>query len=306
MSTGAGGVILLFLCAPIRHTVQRALAMVQILIASVDGVIMVSLLFVGDMTGEVPASIFQFDDGLEVIRARDPDEATQWLATRACPMPELVVVAESRGGQFSHAALAALRRQAPLVRVWRLLGSWCEGEARSGRPPAATVSTYWHLWRARLGREIETVRRGRLPSWALPLTATGDERILAQSDESIGLNRGGTIAICASSAPAAAALDDLCRAVGYQTLLISDDGRFHIAGVSAVLWDTTDRRLNDAAYVEELVGRATGAPVLAIVGFPRADDVELACRSGIAAVISKPFLAGDLLWHLDRIASKAG
>lgn len=267
---------------------------------------MVSLLLVGDLTGEVPASDFQFDDGLEVIRARDPDEAARLLAGSACPTPQLVVLAESRCGQYSHAAIDALRKRAPLVRVWRLLGSWCEGEARSGRPPAATVSTYWHQYRARLAREIETVRCGHRPGWALPLTATSDERILAQSDDGFGRNRSGTIAICTASATASAALDDLCRAVGYQTVMIADDGRFRIAGAAAVLWDTTTRRLHDAAYVEELTGRATGAPLLAIVGFPRADDVEQARRLGIAGVISKPFLAGDLLWHLDRVASKHG
>ncbi|MCH8924376.1 MAG: response regulator [Planctomycetes bacterium] len=151
--------------------------------------------------------------------------------------------------------------------------------------------------------ELELAQRGGNPTWALPLTATPDERLLATTGGDFARRRPGTIAICAASAQAAAALGDLCRAAGYKTVVAAEDGQFRIARAAAVLWDTTVGRMADAACVGELRSRAGGAAVLAIVGFPRFDDVELARRAGIAAVISKPFLAGDLLWHLDRVAT---
>jgi hypothetical protein len=261
---------------------------------------MVSLLLIGDWDDEVSTSVPRFDAALEVTSARDLEDATRLLADGACAPPELVVLAEPRGGQFSHRSLAALRKQAPLVRVWRMLGSWCEGESRSGRPPAACLATYWHQWEARFGGQLEVVRRGGRPDWALPLTATTDERILAATGGSFERSRSGTIAICASSATAAESLAELCRAAGYDTLVVADDGRFRAAGVSAVVWDTTVERIIDADCVAELRGRAGGAPLVAIVGFPRTQDVEAANRAGIAAVVSKPLLAGDLFWHLDR------
>jgi AmiR/NasT family two-component response regulator len=44
--------------------------------------------------------------------------------------------------------------------------------------------------------------------------------------------------------------------------------------------------------------------VVAVVGFPRREDVEAARQAGVRAVVSKPFLAGDLLWQLDRAADE--
>ncbi len=157
---------------------------------------MVSLLLIGDLDDELPTSVPPFDGPLEVTRARDPEDARRLIADGACAPPELVVLAEPRGGQFNHSSLAALRKQAPLVRVWRMLGSWCEGESRSGHPPAACLATYWHQWEARFDSQLEIERRGGNPGWTLPLTATAEERILAATDSSFEPIRTGTIAIC--------------------------------------------------------------------------------------------------------------
>ena len=48
--------------------------------------------------------------------------------------PELIVMAQSRPGVFSAQWIERLRRSAPLAGVVALLGTWCEGETRSGRP----------------------------------------------------------------------------------------------------------------------------------------------------------------------------
>jgi CheY-like chemotaxis protein len=261
---------------------------------------MLSLLLIGDTHAELPQALLESDASLNVARAENLDEAARMLGDAATTPVELVVLADARGGQFGDAALAALRKLAPLARVWRVMGSWCEGEARSGRPPAGCLTTYWHQWPARFGRELETLARGSRPGWALPMTATADERILADAEAQTSGRRAGTIVVIASRAQTAAALADVCRPAGYDTLLGAEDGRFRVVGAKAVLWDTTVERIVDPASVAELRRRAPDAPVLAIVGFPRADDVEQARRAGIEAVISKPYLAGDLLWHVER------
>jgi len=261
---------------------------------------MVSLLLIGQWDEDLPASAPQSGGLVEVTRAGDLDDARRLLADGTCAAPELVVWAESRRGQFSHAALAALRKIVPLVRVWRLLGSWCEGESRSGRPPLACLRSYWHQWEARFGGQLEIERSGANPPWALPLTATPDEQILAVTDQTFSRRRAGTITVCAASATAAGSLGELCRAAGYETLIVADEGRFRASGAAAVVWDATVEQMTDPECVAKLRGSAGGAPLVAIVGFPRPDDVESALRCGIAAVVSKPLLAGDLFWHLDR------
>ena len=67
-------------------------------------------------------------------RRRILNAAARMLARGGDP-PELIVLVQSRPGEFSAAEIDDLRRLAPLARVRRLLGTWCEGEAR--RRPAA-------------------------------------------------------------------------------------------------------------------------------------------------------------------------
>jgi AmiR/NasT family two-component response regulator len=67
-----------------------------------------------------------------------------------------------------------------------------------------------------------------------------------------------------------------------------------------ILWEATVEQIRDPARVARLRACLGGAPVVAIVGFPRPGDVERARASGISAVIAKPFAAGDLFWHLER------
>ena len=64
---------------------------------------------------------------------------------------DVIVIAQSFPQQFSHGDIDRLRRLAPLSRILVLLGSWCEGETRSGQPLPAAIRIYWHQWHARAG-----------------------------------------------------------------------------------------------------------------------------------------------------------
>jgi CheY-like chemotaxis protein len=43
------------------------------------------------------------------------------------------------------------------------------------------------------------------------------------------------------------------------------------------------------------------APVVALAGFPRADNVARALAAGISAVIAKPYLLDDLCWQIEQL-----
>ncbi len=64
--------------------------------------------------------------------------------------------------------------------------------------------------------------------------------------------------------------------------------------------------LAEPAAVARLRTAARDAPIVAIAGFPRPDDVAAARRAGIAEVVSKPFLAADVLDAIDRVTKVAG
>ena len=92
--------------------------------------------------------------GLPASRPRRPC----WRGEEAAV--DVIVVAQARPGEFSHAGIERLRQSAPLARVVALLGSWCEGEVRSGKPWPAAVRTYWHQWPARADRELRRLALG--------------------------------------------------------------------------------------------------------------------------------------------------
>jgi CheY-like chemotaxis protein len=134
----------------------------------------------------------------------------------------------------------------------------------------------------------------------LPPTATPDERILNSTAEPPA-HGSGTVVICAQQAAGAAALAQVCRTAGYTPHVVNERWQWHVAGARAVLWDTTPERIANADAVRQIQTAANRAPVLAIVGFPRAEDVEAARDAGVAAVISKPYLIRDLLSELARV-----
>jgi CheY-like chemotaxis protein len=72
--------------------------------------------------------------------------------------------------------------------------------------------------------------------------------------------------------------------------------------VDAVLCDLefggTAEQLSTLAALKAVTG---AAPLIALVGFPRLDDVSRLQSAGATAVVSKPFLTGDLLWQIEQL-----
>jgi hypothetical protein len=250
------------------------------------------------------SAMARFADSTHVLEAADLPSARAQLAAGGV---ELVVLCQSRPGEFSAAEIEALRRCAPLARFWRHLGSWCEGEQRTAPPPPGCTNTYWHQWPPRAARQLSAAQQGICPAWGLPLTATAEEQTLADAELPIE-PRAGRIAIFAGRAETAVALADVCRLAGYEPVIIHrtcaslDGERFNAATASVALWDTSIERACDGVLVEQVEDMAGGAPVVAMVGFPRPGDESRATQAGIAALVSKPFQIRDLLWQVARVA----
>jgi CheY-like chemotaxis protein len=257
-----------------------------------------SVFFVGRMEHELASCPELMSPGSAIRRFEDPRSAAAYLV-KSESAPDLIVLAESRPGQFSSLAIHELRRLAPLARIWRLLGSWCEGEKRTGKPPAGCTSTLWHQWQPRATRAMACMLDGDCPPWGLPVTATPDEQTLALSEQP--LPRGsGAIVICAYHAETASALADACRLAGYDSTVVSDVQTWNADGAMAVLWDMPANQVEERSF-RKLRVNAGGVPIFALMSFPRAADIERAVAAGIAGVISKPFLLRDLFWHFEQV-----
>jgi DNA-binding NarL/FixJ family response regulator len=63
---------------------------------------------------------------------------------------------------------------------------------------------------------------------------------------------------------------------------------------------------DDLAELEALAAQLRPAPVLALMHFPRTQDVRNAARNGAAGVLSKPVQLEDLFSRLARLCANRG
>ena len=233
------------------------------------------------------------------------DEATELLAEGKM-RPELIVVAKSRPGEVSSAQLDGLRRMAPLARITGLLGSWCEGEPRSGRVWPGVYRSYWYHWPARIAKDLPDIATGRCPAWGLPVTSTDDEYILFSAGQPPTPHRG-LVAIVTESTVTSEGLSDACRQAGYATVCIAPDQieSSVLEGPSLLISDCGPLDHNVLCDIQRLAARHHPAPVISLILHPRPEDIDRVRSAGAAAVVAKPFMLDDLYWELDRLANTA-
>jgi len=234
-----------------------------------------------------------------VVDAEDIEAAGRAIESGSIAA-DLIVLAQAYPGQFPQPAVDRLRRLAPLARVVGLLGSWCEGEMRTGKPWPAAIRIYWHQWPPRCDHELNRLLQGLCPAWGLPVTATDEERLLAEPPEMTATRRG-LVAVAAHRFEMDDWLSAALRSRGYATVWLQPHRPVRVAGVTAAVFDGDDCRGRDLAALERLVRVLGRVPVIALLDFPRVQDVRRARAAGAAAVVSKPLLPEDLLWHLDRL-----
>jgi DNA-binding NarL/FixJ family response regulator len=215
---------------------------------------------------------------------------------------DLIVLAATYPGQFSAEAVERLRRLAPLSRVVGLLGTWCEGEMRSGHPHAGAIRVYWHQWIPRLGRESGRWDDGVRCSWGLPVTAGEEERVLALAEEPFP-RRSGLIAVCSDEFAMQDWLCAACRRAGYAATWLRLEDTPPVEKSVAAIFDASDQPHEQYEHLRRFAAGMHPAPVVALLGFPRVEDRAWALAAGAASVLAKPLFVQDLLWELDRVTA---
>ena len=223
----------------------------------------------------------------------DADAAATALAEGQLA-PDVIVFAPSFPGRFSHSAVDRLRRLAPLARIVGLMGTWCEGEMRSGTPWPGAVRVYWHQWVARCRRELRRLSTGEPCSWMLPPTATEEERLLADSVQ-LGRPHRGAVLIHSQRPEMAEWLSAACRQRGFATVWRRSGTSPRVEGAAAAIFDATDCGPEECEQLRRLAADVNPAPVIALVSFPRIEDKEAATSAGATVVLSKPLWLNDLL-----------
>jgi hypothetical protein len=241
-----------------------------------------------------------FEDAARLLRAGAQ------IVTSPNDPPELIVVAQTRPGVISDRTIQALRRDAPLAGLVALLGTWCEGETRTGRPWPGVERLYWYEFPAWWRQQHALRAAGRCPDWAhwgdcgLRIADCG------LTGSAIRNQTRGLIVLSATVGDTAAALADALTPAGYATLW-QPPGRPApvVRGAVAAIWDggqlSEREEYGLATFCKESTRDA--APVIALLDFPRRDRCNRARELGAATILGKPWLNLDLLATIEELTT---
>jgi hypothetical protein len=231
-----------------------------------------------------------FVDAMALVRSTAHVEHAQ---------PEVIIVAQCRPWSFGNWDVDRLRRSAPLAGVVSLLGSWCEGETRTGRPLTGTQRLYWYEFPSWWRRQLLRRSMGFCPAWA---SAVEHRRRASCTIH------GSRVAVITSSFDSAEAIRDVVQAAGGESSWWRSGAAGNASGeVDVGLW--LGGQLNDAEanQLADCCARLAkqGAPVVALLDFPRRDRCAIARQAGAAAVLAMPWCNADLVAELSRAIQEA-
>jgi CheY-like chemotaxis protein len=261
------------------------------------------MLFVGDRARPEFAPIAEWLASRDAQFAESISAALARIKTTFTPT--IIVVAQPWPGRVSAAQIESLRQAAPLARIVSLLGTWLEGEARTGKPWPAVWRTYWHGWLPRFEEELKRLAAGEESVWSLPSTATDEERLLqavspADPKQSSALP-AKSIAIISTNRETAETLGDICRNHGWKPCWLKSVSETLPKHIDLAIFDSRNLHEDEVSKISNLKSEI---PWIVLAGFPRIADVEQLKAIGVAAVVSKPFFNHELARQIDKLLAK--
>lgn len=267
----------------------------------------VPILFVGDRARPEFAPIASWLALRDTQFSKDISAAIARI--KAGFTPTIIVVAQPWPGYVSAAQIESLRQAAPLARIAGLLGTWLEGEARTGKPWPAVWRTYWHGWLPRFEEELERLAAGEETFWSLPSSATDEERLLhvVFQDQAAkpAISPPKRLAIISANRETAESLADICRNRGWKAHWLKSISETFPKNIDLAIFDSRNLHKNEVSQISNFKSEISNAPLIVLTGFPRFADIEQLKSMGIAAVISKPFLNHELAWQINELLEKS-
>lgn len=247
-----------------------------------------------------------FRDSVAMLRE------TARSATDGNAAPEVVIVAQARPGQIGYAEIESLQRQWPLAAVVAILGSWCEGETRTGKPWPGVKRFFWHEFPTWWRQQAALRTAGLCPDWARPASDVYRTPPIRNPQEvhpprsAIRNRANGLIRLSTRNLATAEVLAEVLHGAGYATVWSPhENARTFVRGAVAGIWDGAqlgEYEIPDlAAFCRSLARDA--APVLALLDFPRRDRCEIAQQLGVTTVLGKPWINADLVATIDEFAT---
>jgi hypothetical protein len=214
--------------------------------------------------------------------------------------PELIILAQERPGAIGQQQVEELRRAAPLAGIVVIVGSWCEGELRTGRPLAGVTRLYWYEFPVWWRRQVERRGRGLCPEWSSRADFGFRNADCGLKERQLDY---GLVVVSTPWWELFDAISDELKTAGYPTLWQKPGRPFVTArGVMAGVWEGGQLNEREADCLAAFCSRLAdeGAPVVALLDFPRRECADQAISAGAAAVLGKPWMNEDLLNTIDH------
>jgi CheY-like chemotaxis protein len=200
---------------------------------------------------------------------------------------DLVLVAQSGRETISQGLIdhlhAMLGRETPII---NLLGSWCEGQERSGKPLQNVLPIYWHQWAGGIKQLMSMANAGQ---------ACPQEELIPAANLCVGVS--------ALSYPQASYLEDALEFLGAETVWLEHQewqAERPTQNLQAICVDGDSLTAKLAQRLAAIRGDHPSTPLIVILNFPRKEEVqELSAEHNVVAVVSKPF-------DLTRLARAVG
>ena len=242
-------------------------------------------------------------------------EAT--LARLALPISppavwDLLLVCQARPGSLRPEWLAPWQSRQPLAGQVVLLGSWCEGETRTGRPLEGLRRLFWYdfapwwnlaqtAWQAGAPTEWQYPPGDYPPAAKANSTGTGCEPNGMGSEPRgtgcepvLPIQRGG---VGGDDYATASTLIDLCQASGFAAEWYPHGGVWRVGEpLEAGIWVGGMLDEREVSSLRRFRRRLLpAAPLLVLLDFPRRERVAQALALGATAVLGKPWQMEHLL-----------
>ncbi|PHS01117.1 MAG: hypothetical protein COA78_23100 [Blastopirellula sp.] len=234
---------------------------------------------------------------IEIVHTATPDQHEFF---------DSILLFQARPSTIAESTVHNLRRKYPLAKIGVLLGSWCEGEQRTGQPLVCVERIFWHQWPTRADEFLSTTLK-------LPSTASQNAVIqqdLRQLKIANGNSTNNKIVICANRFEDYDYLAIACKSWGAEP-------QWYIPGresseippanqMTLGLWNGV--HLDAEATTEFIQFRKCypNIPMIASLEFPRFNDLNSFHQLCGDAVIGRPFALSDLFSTFDQAIAPNG
>lgn len=218
------------------------------------------------------------------------DELEDFLAGSSFAV-STIIIAAARPGRFSSAAIERIHSAVPLARITVLLGSWSEGETRTGHPWPGIPRVYWHQLPS-IHRDPHSGLDHLIDLARVPRTYSAAD-ISMSEDKQWNIGSGELIGIRSPEFMAYDAIADLVADLGYTHLCLNAALTDESPRMSAIVIDLGMDRTADMNLVESIRNKLPQVPIIALMNYPRRSDWLNLSEAGATCILSKPYRIVD-------------